>query len=395
MQKIPVILYGIGGVGRALLKQILKHRELHAKQYGITLQLAAICDSSGAISDPASGLSDETVSAALAWKEAGKRLADHVDGRALDAGIESVVDAAIGVANGTPVVVDCTATDATLSALLHARQSGCKIVLANKIPLTSSQGAYDRLTRAGSTTSASSGEKEGEQDAIHSDPINLAPINLAQSRWETTVGAGLPVIATLNRLVASGDEVTHMAGTFSGTLGYVMTGLQEGKLLSEIVREAYDLGYTEPDPRDDLGGVDVARKALILARGLGWQLNMADVDVEGLYPPSMDSLSVDEFLDSLPDLDIDFAARVQQAADEGNVLRFAATVTDGTCVVKPTVVSAESPLGRLGGTDNLIEFTTAWYNPNPLVIQGRGAGVDATAAGVLSDIIELAYTKND
>ena len=220
---------------------------------------------------------------------------------------------------------------------------------------------------------------------------------LSQTRWETTVGAGLPVIATLNRLVSSGDEVKHITGTFSGTLGYVMTGLQEGKPFSAIVREAHRLGYTEPDPRDDLGGVDVARKALILARGLGWSLTMVDVEVQGLYPTEIDGIEMDgmtvaEFMDALPRLDEEFQSRVAEAEGAGKVLRFAAQVEDGVCRVGPTLVSANSPLGRLSGTDNLVEFTTRWYNPNPLVIQGRGAGTDATAAGVLSDIIELAYT---
>ena len=210
-----------------------------------------------------------------------------------------------------------------------------------------------------------------------------------RSRWETTCGAALPVIVTLNRLVAAGDEVRRIAGTFSGTLGYVMTGLQANRPFSEIVREAHQLGYTEPDPRDDLGGVDVARKALILARGLGWPLDLSDVQITGLYPASMDTLSVTEFMEALPQLDAHFQEQVNAASAEGKLLRFAATVENNQCRVGPTVVDASSPLGRLSGTDNLVEFYTRWYNPNPLVVQGRGAGVDATASGVLADIVEL------
>ncbi len=136
----------------------------------------------------------------------------------------------------------------------------------------------------------------------------------------------------------------------------------------------------------------MARKALILARGLGWQLDLADVQVTGLYPPEMDSLSVQEFLDALPQLDETFQQQAAEAAARGQVLRYTATVEGQRCQVGPTRVSADSPLGRLRGTDNLVEFHTRWYHPNPLVIQGRGAGVDATAAGVLSDIVELAFT---
>jgi homoserine dehydrogenase len=186
--------------------------------------------------------------------------------------------------------------------------------------------------------------------------------------------------------------VRKIAGALSGTLGFVMTGLQAGQPFSEVVREAQQLGYTEPDPRDDLGGLDVARKALILARGLGWRLDMRDVHVRGLYPVEMGGLSVPDFLAGLPQLDADFRDRVDLAAADGKVLRYAATIEEGRCRVSLTGVEAASPLGRLSGTDNLVEFSTRWYSPNPLVVQGRGAGADVTASGVLSDVIELAYT---
>lgn len=372
MHELPVILFGVGGVGRALLQQIVAHRGLHALHYGLAIQVLAVCDRDGAAMEPSRGLDDEVLCDLIEYKSAGGRLTGHPLGGA-QGDLAGIVDIA---GRAGAVVVDCTATAATVPALLFALDRKYKLVLANKKPLTSDQEVYDRLTAAGVTS--------GEE---------MAPIrHLGRCRWETTVGAGLPVIATLNRLVSSGDEVHRITGALSGTLGYVMTGLQAGRRFSEIVREAHRLGYTEPDPRDDLGGVDVARKALILARGLGHRLEMADVSVEGLYPPEMDALSVDAFLDALPSLDNHFQTQVQTAAAEGKVLRYAAQVEGETCRVGPTFVSADSPLGRLTGTDNLVEFTTRWYSPNPLVIQGRGAGTDATAAGVLSDIVELAYT---
>lgn len=366
MRKLPVILLGVGGVGRAFLRQIVENRSLHATDYGLALELSAIADSSSAAIALQGGLGDEEVQELLALKAAGRSLAAHELG-----GPQSDLTGVVDVAGrGGAIVIDCTASEATIPALLFAVERGYKIVLANKKPLTVQQEVYNRLTRAGDTSMRHWG----------------------RSRWETTCGAALPVIATLNRLVASGDVVQRILGAFSGTLGYVMTGLQAGRPFSEVVHEAYQLGYTEPDPRDDLGGVDVARKALILARGLGWSLELADVEVTGLHPASMDSLSVAEFMAALPDLDQEFQARVQAAASQGKVLRYAATVADGHCRVGPTVVDASSPLGRLAGTDNLVEFYTRWYNPNPLVVQGRGAGVDATASGVLADVIELAYT---
>ena len=375
MRLVPVILFGVGGVGRALVRQIVELRQFHADTYGLQLQLQAVCDSDGAVIDDG-GLTDAQLTELLQYKAQGGKFANHpLGGQQRDPA--AIVDiAGRTTATESTVVVDCTASAETVPALLLALARGYRIAMANKKPLTVEQEVYDRLTSAGATGRATERVR-----------------HLGRTRWETTVGAGLPVIVTLNRLVASGDPVSRIAGTFSGTLGYVMTGLQAERPFSEIVREAHKLGYTEPDPRDDLGGIDVARKALILARGIGWRLAMTDVQVTGLYPVEMSNLSVSEFLSVLPTLDADFQARVQAAKAEGKVLRYAATVTDGRCIVGPVVVDANSPLGRLSGTDNLVEFHTKWYSPNPLVVQGRGAGVDATAAGVLSDIVDLAYTN--
>lgn len=367
MRRIPIILFGVGGVGRALLQQIVEQRKLHAQQYGLHLQVLAVADSSGAAIALDGGLDDAVLDELIALKAAGKGLAEHALG-APQSDLAGVVDV---VGRAGALVVDCTASEATVPALLFSLAQGYKVVLANKKPLTIQQEVYHRLTRAGDTTGVR---------------------HLGRSRWETTCGAALPVIVTLNRLVASGDEVRRIAGTFSGTLGYVMTGLQQNRPFSDVVREAHKLGYTEPDPRDDLGGVDVARKALILARGLGWQMELADVQVTGLYPAQMAELTVAEFMQALPELDSLFGEQVQAAAAQGKLLRFVATVEDGQCRVGPTLVDASSPLGRLAGTDNLVEFYTRWYNPNPLVVQGRGAGVEATASGVLADMLELAYT---
>jgi homoserine dehydrogenase len=372
MNSTPLILLGAGGVGRALIQQIVRQRGLHAAQFGLRLAVLALCDRDGAVIADRGELDDATLLSLLHFKQAGGRFARHELG-----GPHNDLSAVIDVAGRKgAIVVDCTATDETTPALLFARERHYPIVLANKKPLTQHQEVYYRLTRAGGTGAA------GE------------PRQSTTSRWETTCGAALPIIGTLNRLVAAGDTVHRIAGTFSGTLGFVMSGLQDGRLFSEVVREAHQLGYTEPDPRDDLGGVDVARKALILARGLGAELEMSDVQVTGLYPPSMAQLSVGQFLAALPELDDEMGARVSAAAVQGQVLRFAATVMgigEGfTLTVGPTLVDANSPLGRLSGTDNLVEFYTRWYDPNPLVVQGRGAGVDVTASGVLADVVELA-----
>jgi homoserine dehydrogenase len=376
MQDVPIILFGTGGVGRALVRQIVENRGLHAEHYGLHLAILALCDRDGAVLGldhrRGLGLDDANLLDLLRYKEAGGRFAQHPLG-----GPQNDLPAVIDIA-GRPgaVVVDCTATDETAWALLFALDRKYTVVLANKKPLTIDQEVYDRLTRAGATGT---------------DPGSRLR-TLARARWETTCGAALPVVSTLNRLLASGDTVHKIAGSFSGTLGYVMTGLQSGQPFSAVVREAHRLGYTEPDPRDDLGGLDVARKALILARGLGWQMDMRDIQVRGLYPAEMAHLTVPQFLEALPSLDGDFRDRVDLAAAEGKVLRYAATIEDGICRVGPVAVDATSPLGTLSGPDNLVEFSTRWYTPTPLVVRGRGAGADITASGVLADIVELAYT---
>lgn len=368
MRELPIILLGMGGVARALVRQIVANRGLHAAEYGLHLPFLALCDSDGAVVALERGLDDANLLDLVAHKAAGGRLADHALGGP-QADLAAVIDIA-----GWPgaAVVDCTATAQTIPALLYALDKKYKVVLANKKPLTDKLEVYDRLTRAGAT-----------EDGV------LPPRHLGRTRWETTCGAGLPVIVTLNRLAASGDQVQRIAGTFSGTLGYVMTGLQEGRPFSAVVREAYDRGYTEPDPRDDLGGVDVARKALILARTLGWPLELADVAVEPLFPPDLGAGSATDFLAALPALDASYRQRVAAARDQGCTLRYVAQLAGGAAAVGLRSTPLDSPLGRLQGTDNLIAFHTDIYHNTPLVLQGRGAGAHGTASGVLADLVAL------
>ena len=185
------------------------------------------------------------------------------------------------------LLIDCAATPLTLPALLLTLTRGGGITGANKQPLCTPLPSFTTL---------------------------LSPLHRARVRYESTVGAGTPFVATLHRLLASADPPHSITGTFSGTLGYLCSGLDAGRRYSDVVRDAHNLGYTEPDPRDDLGGVDVARKALILARTMGWALEMGDIDVEPLYPPALASLGVTEFLAALPSLDEEYA---EPAAEGG------------------------------------------------------------------------------
>jgi len=187
MREIPIILLGVGGVGSGLLRQILAQRTFHAEEYGLHLRILALADSSGAVTEPYGGLHDDVLTGILAHKQAGNSLRSHELGAPMNDAVD-LVD--ITGLRGT-IVVDCSATDRTIPALIYALNRHYKVVLANKKPLTADQEAYDRLTRAGATDQR--GNFAGRSTR-----------SLAQSRWETTVGAGLPVIATLNRLAASG-----------------------------------------------------------------------------------------------------------------------------------------------------------------------------------------------
>ena len=211
--------------------------------------------------------------------------------------------------------------------------------------------------------------------------------------YEVVVGAGLPVIQTLKNLIATGDEIIEIKGCFSGTLGFIFSRLDEGKLFSEAVLEAKKNGFTEPDPRDDLSGLDVARKALILSRIIGGQkTELRDIRLTGLYPKNMQKLNFDDFLKRLKDLDVVYKERIMRARKKNKVLRYIARINPLRCSVGLEEGSVLSDIGGLKGSDNLIVCKTKRYFNNPLVIKGPGAGRDVTAAGVFADVLLIAKT---
>lgn len=213
-------------------------------------------------------------------------------------------------------------------------------------------------------------------------------------RYETTVGAGLPVISTLEDLQASGDRVTAVSGVVSGTMTYLFERLEAGVPFSKAIVEARKKGYAEPDPRDDLSGEDVARKFLTLAREIGWQIERDDLQVESLIPDALSAVDSDTFLQQLPDYDKGWNRKLQQARDAGRTLRYVGRLADGTIDIGVQEVSQRSPLGQLRGTDNLIRIQSERYRNTPMIIQGPGAGKEVTAAGVLCDIIKAAADIN-
>ena len=209
--------------------------------------------------------------------------------------------------------------------------------------------------------------------------------------YETNVGAGLPVITTLKDLKISGDWIIKVEGVLSGTLSYIFNTFNGRKRFSEIVAEAKDKGFTEPDPRNDMNGLDVVRKILILSREVGYEMEIGEIDNQPLLPEScFRKESIPEFFEELKKQDDHFEALRKKAEEEGKKLRFVATLEEGKARVGLTSVGPEHPLYSLSGSDNMISFTTSRYQERPLVIKGPGAGGEVTAAGVFAEIISIA-----
>ncbi len=355
-ERMEVILLGFGQIGRTLGSLIGQVR-----RPALTLRVAAVIDRSGFVFDP-KGLASRRLAALAAEKRRGRPLARAPKGHAGTA--EAAIAHIAGYALTRPVLVDLTADD-TSAVLEAALTHGMDLVLANKRPISGRRSVSEALWQ----TARARGRR-----ILH----------------EATVGAGLPIIDTYHKLIESGDRVERIEGLLSGTLGYVLGEVSAGVPFSRAVRTAMQRGYTEPDPREDLSGMDVGRKALILARLLGYQGELRRSAVESLVPQWARRVSRDEFLARLEELDPGWKRRTAAAAAAGTVLRYVATVTHRKVAVGLRAVPATGPLATIKGSDNQLVFSTARYKSNPLVITGPGAGAEVTAAGVLNDILRLA-----
>jgi aspartokinase/homoserine dehydrogenase 1 len=210
--------------------------------------------------------------------------------------------------------------------------------------------------------------------------------------YEANVGAGLPIMSTLRDLIASGDEILKIEGILSGTLSYLFNSFDGGVPFSALVRDAHRLAFTEPDPRDDLSGQDVARKLLILAREIGLRMELDDVRVDSLVPrPLRKGKFSDRFFDNLAKYDAEVADRVEGARRRGAVLRYVGVLESGRAQAGLKEFPRDHPVASAKGSDNVIAFTTKRYRRTPLVVQGPGAGADVTAMGVFSDILKLLH----
>jgi len=355
-ERSDVVLLGFGQIGRTLAPLIAK-----VKQNALRLQVVGLVDRSGFVFDPR-GLPPRRLAALAAAKAKATPLAKVAGGQRASATEAVTFVASHALSN--PILVDVTAADTT-ETLKTALAAGMHVVLANKRPITVSRKHYDELQAAA--------EAHGRQ-----------------LLREATVGAGLPIIDTFAKLVESGDRVQRIEGCPSGTLGYLFGELGRGRRFSEALRGAIAKGYPEPDPREDLSGMDVARKALILGRLLGFPGELRDVAVESLVPKGAERLPLAEFLARLEQYDAPWTRRVALARQRGGVVRYRAIVTRRRIRVGLVVVDASSPMASLNGTDNQFIFTTMRYRKNPLVITGPGAGPAVTAGGILNDVLKLA-----
>ena len=350
---ISVGLVGPGLVGKTLLRQMKEQLDTLQEEFQVELRTVAITGGRKML------LSDETIDLD-SWEE------EYANGGA--ANMEEFTQHVLDSEAPNRIIVDCSASDEVASHYKEWLSKGLHVVTPNK--------------------KANSGPL-----AFYKELRSIQRNSYTHYFYEATVGAGLPILSTARCLLDAGDKIKRIEGIFSGTLSYIFNTLEPGVAFSDIVAQAKEAGYTEPDPRDDLSGMDVARKVTILARECGLELELSDVPIQSLVPePLRDVESVDEFMKELPKYDGDILKQQEAAAAAGEVLCFVGVVDveAGTGSVELRRYPADHPFAQLKGSDNIISFTSRYYtDAGPLVVRGPGAGAEVTAGGVFGDILRV------
>jgi aspartokinase/homoserine dehydrogenase 1 len=348
---ISIGVIGPGIVGRALLEQIASQSERLRRDLKLDLRVRGLLSSKRML------LSERGVPLE-GWREA-------LDGADEPADLSRFVEHVAAEHLPHHVIIDCTASGEVAAHYAGWLAAGIHVVTPNKKANSAPLADYRAVNAA---------RRAGGSHYL----------------YEATVGAGLPVIQTLRDLRETGDDIVSIEGIFSGTLAYLFNVYDGRRAFSDIVREAKQRGYTEPDPRDDLSGMDVARKLIILGREMGLTLEMSDVKVESLVPAGLEQGSVQDFLDRLPAHDAVMAARVERAGAAGKVLRYVGRLTaSGDATVGVVECDARHAFANIALTDNVVRFATTRYSSNPLIVQGPGAGPEVTAGGIFADLLRL------
>ncbi len=348
---LNLFMVGTGLIGKTLLQQIAKQFDFFYSQRLLEIRLIGVANTTKMLID-VDGIPINN------WKESLNDKGEPTDLLTFVAKMKE-----LNLPNS--VFVDNTAGAALPELYPKVLQSAISIVTPNKVANSQTMQQYDALQKT-------------------------AFARQVKFLYETNVGAGLPVIKTLTELVLSGDRITHVEGVLSGTISYIFNSFDGSKKFSEIVREAQEKGYTEPDPRDDLNGMDVARKILILAREVGLSLELHDVEIEPLLAPEcFEADSVEAFFEVLAEQDPIMATKINNASEAGKVLRYIARLDEGKAKINLVPVGPEHLFYSLSGSDNIIAITSDRYREKPLLIRGPGAGAEVTAAGVFADLIEV------
>ena len=348
---LSVGIIGPGTVGEVLLQQIASQSERLREQFKIDLRVRGILGSKRMV------LGDTGIALGT-WRE-------QYEHSTVPADLERFLEHVRVDYLPHTVLIDCTASGDVAARYAEWLRAGVHVITPNKKANSADMAFYRALQAA---------RRAGG----------------AHYLYEATVGAGLPVVHTLRDLRDTGDEIASIEGIFSGTLAYLFNVYDGRTPFSDIVRDARQRGYTEPDPRDDLSGMDVARKLIILGREMGLELELSDVRVESLVPAGLERGSIEEFMTRLPRSDAAMRERFEAARDKGRVLRYVGRLgADGQASVGLVEFDAHHAFANIALTDNVVRFATRRYCDNPLIVQGPGAGPEVTAGGVFADLLRL------